>query len=133
MMGERSLAGKVQIAEGLTTSAASKRIGDITFDETTGRGGYIYTPLIDPPASQTDTDFTTAITGDETHDTPYTNAGVRKADGKYIFTKDSTITTGKDLIAAGAWMSNISAAVSNASTGKTLDINLNGKNLAIKT
>ncbi|WP_367276156.1 beta strand repeat-containing protein, partial [uncultured Selenomonas sp.] len=131
--GERSLAGKVQIAEGLTTSAASKRIGDITFDETTGRGGYIYTPLIDPPASQTDTDFTTAITGDETHDIPYTNAGVRKADGKYIFTKDSTITTGKDLIAAGAWMSNISAAVSNASTGKTLDINLNGKNLAIKT
>ena len=131
--GERSLAGKVQIAEGLTTSAASKRIGDITFDETTGRGGYIYTPLIDPPASQTDTDFTTAITGDETHDIPYTNAGVRKADGQYIFTKDSTITTGKDLIAAGAWMSNISAAVSNASTGKTLDINLNGKNLAIKT
>ena len=131
--GERSLAGKVQIAEGLTTSAASKRMGDITFDETTGRGGYIYTPLIDPPASQTDTDFTTAITGDETHDIPYTNAGVRKADGQYIFTKDSTITTGKDLIAAGAWMSNISAAVSNASTGKTLDINLNGKNLAIKT
>ena len=131
--GERNLTGKAEIAEGLTTSAASKRIEDITFDGTTGQGSYVYTPIVEPPASQTDTAFTTSITGDEAHDTPYTNAGVRKADGQYIFTKDSTITTGKDLIAAGAWMSNISAAVSNASTGKTLDINLNGKNLAIKT
>ncbi|WP_308578450.1 autotransporter outer membrane beta-barrel domain-containing protein [uncultured Selenomonas sp.] len=130
---ERNLLGKVQIAEGLTASSASKRLENITFDTATGQGSYVYTPLINPPASQTQSDFTTAITGDEVHDTPYTNAGVRKPDGQYIFTKDSTITTGKDLIAAGAWMSNISAAVSNASTGKTLDINLNGKNLAIKT
>ena len=131
--GERNLTGKVQIAEGLTTSAASKRLEDITFDAATGRGSYIYTPLIEPPASQTTTEFTTSITGQETHDAPYVNAGVRKTDGRYIFTKDSTITTGKDLIVAGAWMSNISAAISTVNQGKTLDIDLNGKNLAIKT
>ena len=100
---------------------------------TTGKGSYIYTPLIEPPASQTTTEFTTSITGQETHDAPYVNAGVRKTDGRYIFTKDSTITTGKDLIVAGAWMSNISAAISTVNQGKTLDIDLNGKNLAIKT
>ena len=131
--GERNLTGKAEIAEGLTTSAASKRIEDITFDGTTGQGSYVYTPIVEPPASQTDTAFTTSITGDEAHDTPYTNAGVRKVDGKYVFTKDSTITTGKDLIKGGAWMSNISAAVSSANKGKTLDVDLNGRNLTIKT
>ncbi len=130
---ERNLTGKAEIAEGLTTSAASKRIEDITFDGTTGQGSYVYTPIVEPPASQTDTAFTTSITGDEAHDTPYTNAGVRKVDGKYVFTKDSTITTGKDLITGGAWMSNISAAVSSANKGKTLDVDLNGRNLTIKT
>ncbi|MFC2729260.1 MAG: autotransporter outer membrane beta-barrel domain-containing protein, partial [Centipeda sp. (in: firmicutes)] len=129
---ERNLLGQVQIAEGLTSSSASKRLEDITFDKTTGQGSYVYTPLINPPASQTQSDFTTAITGDETHDTPYVNAGVRKADGRYVFTKDSTITSGKDLIAAGAWMSNISAAISSANKG-TLDLDLSGKNLTIKT
>ena len=131
--GERNLTGKAEIAEGLTTSAASKRIEDITFSETNGQGSYVYTPAVEPPASQTDTAFTTSITGDEAHDTPYTNAGVRKVDGKYVFTKDSTITTGKDLIKGGAWMSNISAAVSSANQGKTLDVDLNGRNLTIKT
>ena len=130
---ERNLTGKAEIAEGLTTSAASKRIEDITFDGTTGQGSYVYTPIVEPPAAQTDTAFTTSITGDEAHDTPYTNAGVRKVDGKYVFTKDSTITTGKDLIKGGAWMSNISAAVSSANKGKTLDVDLNGRNLTIKT
>ena len=130
---ERNLTGKAEIAEGLTTSAASKRIEDITFDGTTGQGSYVYTPIVEPPAFQTETAFTTSITGDEAHDTPYTNAGVRKVDGKYVFTKDSTITTGKDLIKGGAWMSNISAAVSSANKGKTLDVDLNGRNLTIKT
>ncbi|ANR69883.1 hypothetical protein AXF19_01985 [Selenomonas sp. oral taxon 126] len=129
---ERLLAGKVQIAEGLTASSASKRLEDITFEAATGRGGYTYTPLIPPPPSQTQSDFTTAINGEEVHDTVYANAGVRKSDGRYIFTKDSTITTGKDMIAAGAWMSNISAAISSANKG-TLDIDLSGKNLTVKT
>ena len=130
--GERNLTGKAEIAEGLTTSAASKRIENIAFDTASGQGGYAYTPAVDLPASQTDTAFTAAITGDEA-DATYMNAGVRKPDGTYAFTKDSTITTGKNLISAGAWMNNISAAVSSANRGKTLDVDLNGKNLAVKT
>ena len=69
----------------------------------------------------------------DTHDTVKADAGVRSSDGGYICTKDSTTTTGKDMIAAGAWMSNISAAISSANTGKTLDVDLGGKNLAVKT
>ena len=126
---ERNLTGKAEIAEGLTASSASKRVENITFDETTGQGGYAYTP----EASQTTADFTTSITGKEPHDAPYTDAGVRKSDGKYVFTKDSTITTGKDMISAGAWMSNISAAISNTDKDKPLDIDLGGKNLTVNT
>ena len=130
--GERNLLGKVEIAEGLTGSSASKRLADITFDAA-GRGGYLYTPLVDPPSTQTQTAFTTSITGGEEHDAPYRNAGVRKADGQYIFTKDSTITSGKDLIPAGAWMGSISAAISTTSPTTPLRINLSGKNLTVKT
>ena len=126
--GWRRLAGNVQIAEGLTSSSAKKRVEKITFDETTGRGKYLYKPLIEPPSAQTDTVFTTSITGKEAHDAPYVNAGIRKADGSYVFTKDTTITTGKDIVE-----DNLSAAVSSANTGKTLDVDLNGRNLAIKT
>ena len=126
--GWRRLTGNVQIAEGLTSSSAKKRVGKITFDETTGRGKYLYKPLIEPPSAQTDTAFTTSITGKEAHDAPYANAGIRKADGSYVFTKDTTITTGKDIVE-----DNLSAAVSSANTEKTLDVDLNGRNLAIKT
>ena len=126
---ERNLTGKAEIAEGLTASSASKRVENITFNEATGQGGYAYTP----EASQTTSDFTTSVTGKEPHDAPYTDAGVRKPDGRYIFTKDSTITTGKDMISAGAWMSNISAAISNTDKDKPLDIDLGSKNLTVNT
>jgi len=53
--GQRSLSGKVEIAEGLTASSASKRLENITFDKSTGQGGYSYTPAVDP--KQTKTDF----------------------------------------------------------------------------
>ena len=123
----------MEIAEGLTASSASKRVETITFDEVTGKGGYAYIPLIEPPPSQTTAEFTTGITGEETKDVEYMNAGVRKPDGQYIFTKDSKITAGKTMIAGGAWMSNISAAISNTNTEKPLNIDLNGKNLMINT
>ena len=38
--GENNLTGKVQIAEGLTSSSASLKVGDIKFDKTTGQGSY---------------------------------------------------------------------------------------------
>lgn len=46
--GETNLTGKVEIAEGLTTSAVAKKLGDISFKSGTGQGEYIYTPEEDP-------------------------------------------------------------------------------------
>ena len=83
--GEKNLTGKVEIAEGLTASAAGLRIEDITYKETDGQGFYAYTP-----ASDTLTEFGRAITGGT--DQLYVDAGVKQADGTYKFTKDSTIT-----------------------------------------
>lgn len=75
----------MEIAEGLTASAAGLRIEDITYKETDGQGFYAYTP-----ASDTLTEFGRAITGGT--DQLYVDAGVKQADGTYKFTKDSTIT-----------------------------------------
>lgn len=37
-VGEKNLDGEVQIAEGLTASSVSKRVGSVAYDETTGQG-----------------------------------------------------------------------------------------------
>ncbi|EJP30244.1 autotransporter beta-domain protein [Selenomonas sp. FOBRC9] len=131
--GERNLTGKAEIAEGLTTSAASKRIEDITFDTASGQGRYVYTPAADPPASQTTTEFTTSITGDETHDAPYVNAGVRKGDGNYVFTKDTKITTDdSETVIGGPWTPANSPAISNVNAAQPLNIDMNGRKLTIE-
>ncbi len=87
--GETNLTGKVEIAEGLTSSSLSKRMEDITFKESNGQGQYLYTPAEDE-SGQTVTEFGRAITGGT--DQLYVDAGVKQADGIYKFTKDSTIT-----------------------------------------
>ena len=87
--GETNLAGKVEIAEGLTASSLSKRMEDVTFKESNGQGQYLYTPAEDE-SGQTATEFGRAITGGA--DQLYVDAGVKQADGTYKFTKDSTIT-----------------------------------------
>ena len=46
--GETNLTGKVEIVEGLTTSAVAKKTGNISFKNGTGQGEYIYTPEEDP-------------------------------------------------------------------------------------
>ena len=87
--GETNLAGKVEIAEGLTASSLSKRMEDVTFKKEDGQGQYLYTPAQDE-AGQTVTEFSRAITGGT--DKFYVDSGVKQADGTYKFTKDSTIT-----------------------------------------
>jgi len=87
--GETNLAGKVEIAEGLTASSLSKRMEDVTFKKEDGQGQYLYTPATDE-SGQTVTEFGRAITGGT--DQLYVDAGVKQADGTYKFTKDSTIT-----------------------------------------
>lgn len=95
--GENNLSGKVQIADGLTSSSASLESGDLAFDSSTGKGEYISNRIVD--------NFDNAITGDPTKDKVYQDAGVISGNS-YIF-KDNTainvkegsngITANKDL------------------------------------
>ena len=113
--GETNLAGKVEIAEGLTSSSLSKRMEDVTFKESNGQGQYLYTPATDIPEEQTETAFTDTITGVKAKDMKYVNTGVRKEDGTYKFTKDSEIT-----VAAGGPAVKVEEDVIIRADGKTL-------------
>ena len=95
--GGRSLTGKVEIAEGLTASAASLRIGDISYRKEDGQGYYAYTPAI--PESQTISEYTEGITGYEEEDLMYVNTGVLK-NGIYTFGLTPTTITAEKPIAA---------------------------------
>lgn len=131
--GEKNLTGKVEIAEGLTAQSASMRMEDITYRDADGRGQYLYTPAVDIPEEQDVTEFSTAITGDETADTFYVNHGVLK-NGLYSFTKsESTITTDGASIPGGPWMGSIMAAISGSSKEKSATLDLNGNKLTVDT
>lgn len=88
--GEKNLNGKVQIADGLTASSASKRVGDITFTDDTGKGTFDGA-ISGGETLEEKTEFTTGITEDKESDTEYAGVGVIQADGRYRFTKDITI------------------------------------------
>ena len=132
------LAGVVKIAEGLTASSAALKTGDISFSTeetgtfTPGQGYYDY--KTSKPGSQITKEFTTAITGDAAADTVYIEKGVLKDDGTYVFTADSTtITPEKHLIAGGAWLPQISAAISDSDENHNITIDMNGNKLTVDT
>ena len=132
------LAGVVKIADGLTASSAALKTGDISFSTeetgtfTPGQGYYDY--KTSKPGSQIAKEFTTAITGDATADTVYIEKGVLKDDGTYVFTADSTtITPEKHLIAGGAWLPQISAAISGSDENHNVTIDMNGNKLTVDT
>ena len=132
------LSGVVKIAEGLTASSAALKTGDISFstDQTgtgvAGQGYYAYTTS--KPGSQITKEFTTAITGDAAADTVYIEKGVLKDDDTYVFTADSTtITPEKHLIAGGAWLPQISAAISGSDEKHNVTMDMNGNKLTVDT
>ena len=132
------LAGVVKIADGLTASSAALKTGDISFSTeetgtfTPGQGYYDY--KTSKPGSQIAKEFTTAITGDAAADTVYIEKGVLKDDGTYVFTADSTtITSEKHLIAGGAWLPQISAAISGSDENHNVTIDMNGNKLTVDT
>ena len=132
------LAGVVKIAEGLTASSAALKTGDISFSTedtgtfTPGQGYYAY--KTSKPGSQITKEFTTAITGDAAADTVYIEKGVLKDDGTYVFTAGSTtITPEKHLIAGGAWLPQISAAISGSDENHNVTIDMNGNKLTVDT
>lgn len=131
------LSGVVKIAEGLTASAALKT-GDISFSTedtgtfTPGQGYYDY--KTSKPGSQITKEFTTAITGDAAADTVYIEKGVLKDDDTYVFTADSTtITPEKHLIAGGAYLPQISAAISGSDENHNVTMDMNGNKLTVDT
>ena len=132
------LAGVVKIAEGLTASSAALKTGDISFSTeetgtfTPGQGYYDY--KTSKPGSQIAKEFTTAITGDAAADKVYIEKGVLKDDGTYVFTAGSTtITPEKHLIAGGAWLPQISAAISGSDENHNVTIDMNGNKLTVDT
>ena len=132
------LSGVVKIAEGLTASSAALKTGNISFstDQTgtgvAGQGYYDY--KTSKPGSQTAKEFTAAITGDASVDTAYADKGVLKDDGTYVFTADSTtITPEKHLIAGGAWLPQIGAAISGSDEKHNVTMDMNGNKLTADT
>lgn len=132
------LSGVVKIAEGLTASSAALKTGDISFSTedtgtfTPGQGYYAY--KTSKPGSQITKEFTTAITGDAAADTVYIEKGVLKDDGTYVFTADSTtITPEKHLIAGGAYLPPISAAISGSDENHNVTMDMNGNKLTVDT
>ena len=85
--GEKNLTGKVQIAEGLTTSSASMKVGNVAFKKENGQGEY-------KKEKETPSNFTTQITGDKVKDKIYADSGVIQADGTYLFTDDASVVYG---------------------------------------
>lgn len=132
------LSGVVKIAEGLTASSAALKTGDISFSTedtgtfTPGQGYYDY--KTSKPGSQITKEFTTAITGDAAADAVYIEKGVLKDDGTYVFTADSTtITPEKHLIAGGAYLPPISAAISGSDENHNVTMDMNGNKLTVDT
>lgn len=132
------LSGVVKIAEGLTASSAELKTGDISFSTedtgtfTPGQGYYDY--KTSKPGSQITKEFTTAITGDAVADTVYIEKGVLKDDDTYVFTADSTtITPEKHLIAGGARLPQISAAISGSDENHNVTMDMNGNKLTVDT
>lgn len=132
------LYGVVKIAEGLTASSKALKTGDISFSTedtgtfTPGQGYYDY--KTSKPGSQITKEFTTAITGDAAADTVYIEKGVLKDDDTYVFTADSTtITPEKHLIAGGAWLPQIGAAISGSDENHNVTMDMNGNKLTVDT
>lgn len=132
------LSGVVKIAEGLTASSEALKTGDISFSTedtgtlTPGQGYYDY--KTSKPGSQITKEFTTAITGDAAADTVYIEKGVLKDDDTYVFTADSTtITPEKHLIAGGAWLPQIGAAISGSDEKHNVTMDMNGNKLTVDT
>lgn len=129
--GESNLFGTVMIASGLTSSSITmEKQGMITFDPTTGKGGYI-APAQD---EQNKVSFTTGLTGSPDKDQDYKDSNVLKEEnGKWIytFTKSPTEVTVADGPAAEAKENdlNISAVTLNLH-GKTGIVTV-GKNVDV--
>jgi len=96
--GETNLKGYVEIAEGLTASSVSKRVGGVSFDEVTGQGGYVYETAY-PEEQVKDTFELVNALGSAEAEEALKEAGVLKND-RYEFTSDPTELKGNNVVVA---------------------------------
>lgn len=90
---EGNLSGKLVIASGLTSSSVTENVvGRITFDDTTGIGGYVKPRK----GEQTTETLSEGITGNEKKDKTYIDSNIRKEDDTYHFTVNPSTVIVKD-------------------------------------
>ena len=126
---EKNLTGYVKIAEGLTASSKALETGNITFNEADGKGSLKKEDVKpEPPTPTVPSEFNQGITGDAAKDTAY--ADVIK-DGKYVFEKDTEITSST---AVNAKSKDITIDNSNSKlvlNGSMFGINAEGKTVTV--
>ena len=132
--GEDKIDGYVSIAEGLTTSAATKYLADMSFDKTTGQG-YLDKDTEVKEAKdageQQQAEFDKAILGSTVNKAYYEDAGVYK-DGVYSFTKDTAITPENNSVVAGPWLNKFASGIFSSYNDEAVTVDMNGKKLTLK-
>lgn len=122
--GEKNLTGFVKIAEGLTSSEAVLKTGDITFKKDNGQGQYLYETAY--PNEQITDPINKTIDGSAASEQAYKEAGVYKSDtDTYKFTKNPATINGDSGAAVDAGTKDI-----HVDSGENT-LNLNGGNTGV--
>ena len=122
--GEKNLTGFVKIAEGLTSSEAVLKTGDITFKKDNGQGQYLYETSY--PNEQITDPINKTIDGSAASEQAYKEAGVYKSDtDTYKFTKNPATINGDSGAAVDAGTKDI-----HVDSGENT-LNLNGGNTGV--
>ena len=122
--GEKNLTGFVKIAEGLTSSEAVLKTGNITFKKDNGQGQYLYETAY--PNEQVTNPINKTIDGSTASEQVYKEAGVYKSDtDTYKFTKNPATVNGDSGAAVDAGAKDI-----HVDSGENT-LNLNGGNTGV--
>ena len=117
---ERNLTGTAKLAGGLASDSVVLALGNIVFDEGTGKGNGVSDIEATGPDYQVTTEFANTLTGDVNKDLAYVLGGVRQADGSYKFTDDSKIA----VVASGAKAIDLNSSTNIDAANKTLTLSV---------
>lgn len=117
--GEENLDATAEIAEGLTTSSFTYRLGNVSFKKDNGQGEITGDITKQYPEGQQLADQTEAITGSDASEEYYKEQGILNKDGIYDFSLDpSSVTVSK----ATASIDGSDAAAAVAASDKDITI-----------
>ena len=128
--GKTNLKGYVEIAEGLTASAISKRLENISYDNVTGQGKYEY-EVVYPEEQVKDTIELDNGLGSAAVEEELKQAGILKEDGSYNFTSEATELKSKDTINASEKDIIINAEGTLKLTAEETAVKANGKDVTL--